>query len=165
MKEKLEGLLCESTTSAELDALNARLQTTNASLQWSDKRKSAYLKLKQKRTNQDEWLLNPATKETHSGAHFPLFLVTDNACRRSAQAIEKRKGQYLQTHNGSAVAARPSWKMSQADRETPARLLRCPVPDQARQAAPATPDRAAPDQAAQAAQSVAARWDGRRRGR
>jgi hypothetical protein len=34
-----------------------------------------------------------------------------------------------------------------------------PVPDQARQAAPATPDQAAPDQAAQAAQSVAANWD------
>ena len=98
----------------------------------------------------------------------------------------------------SAVAAMPSWMMSQADRETPARLLRCssdcvlgqtprslqgslltandaavaawsrqgsfrtmpsPVPDQARQAAPATPDRAALDQAAQAAQSVAANWD------
>ena len=129
LREKLECLLSRSTTSAQLEALSA-------SLQWPDKRKSAYLKLKQKPTNQDEWLLDPDTGETHNGAHFPLFLVTDNACRRSAQACANRKEQWRQKHNGAAVAAwraeaeirdesRPRYVMSQADSATPARLLRC----------------------------------------
>ena len=86
LREKLENMLARSTTSAELDQLTANI---------TPPRKSAYLKLKHKPTNRYEWLVNIETKATHGGAHFPLFLVTDNVCRRGAQAIEKRKEQYL----------------------------------------------------------------------
>ena len=94
MKTKLEGLLLPSTTSADLAAL------AYANSRRGDG-KTTYLKLKQKPTDQNEWLLDPVSGATHPGAHFPLFLVTANRSSRSQEAEERRRQKYIQRGRGS----------------------------------------------------------------
>ena len=94
LKTKLEGLLLPSTTSADLAALAADIARRGDG-------KTTYLKLKQKPTDQNEWLLDPVSGATHPGAHFPLFLVTQNRSRRSEEADERRSQKYIQRGRGS----------------------------------------------------------------
>ena len=134
MKTKLEGLLLPSTTSEELAALAADIAKHGDE-------KTTYLKLKQKPTDQQEWLLNTISGETHHGAHFPLFLVTNNRSGRSQEAEDRRKQKYSQSDRGRG-RGRGRGAFGQ---------MQSPV-------SAATPDLAAPDQAAQAADGANLPW-------
>ena len=94
LETKLKGLLLPSTTSADLEAL------AYANAQRGDG-KTTYLKLKQKPTDQNEWLLDPVSGATHPGAHFPLFLVTANRSSRSQEANERRRQIKIEKGRGS----------------------------------------------------------------
>ena len=41
--------------------------------------------------NPEEWLVDPATKKVHGGAHYPLVVYTRNSKARSEAAMKKLK--------------------------------------------------------------------------
>ena len=106
LKTKLEGLLAPSTTRASLEALRAD----------PTREVGGYLKLKQKHTQQGEWLLDPVTGAVHKGAHFPLLMFTDNTSARSKEAEARRKAKWQ------------PWSMRQANKDAPAWLQQGDAP-------------------------------------
>ena len=108
LKEKLEGLLQPSTSQDELDRLYRSMP---------DGQKTAYLRLKQKPTQQEEWLRNPDTGEVHNGAHFPLLMFTKNPSARSKEGDAKR-----QAKKQSYYARFGTWPMNQTAEGRPASL-------------------------------------------
>ena len=61
--------------------------------------------MKEKRTDQREWLLDPDTGAVHNGAHYPLLLFTNNPSARSKAAYDKRRKDLREKS-----AARQSWE-------------------------------------------------------
>ena len=57
----------------------------------------AYLRLKQKLLDKDEWMVQnanaPLAKQVHNGAHFPQTVFTNNSSSRSKAAEERRRTQ------------------------------------------------------------------------
>lgn len=86
----------------------------------------AYLRVKEKRLSKDEWVVDPETGQVHNGAHFPLFIATNNSTSRSKEAhknrnqnrpIErqdwfKKRERELEFVAGRERVEAPSWKMS-----------------------------------------------------
>ena len=79
----LEGLLIPSTCEPQLRHIQSEYRKANPGTNMC-----AYLRLKQKPMNQDEWLVDPQT--THPGAHYPLAVWTENSRSRSQTAKEAR---------------------------------------------------------------------------
>ena len=104
LKKKLEGLLQPSTSQDELDRLYRSMPYGQ---------KTAYLRLKQKPTQQEEWLRNPATGEVHNGAHFPLLMFTKNPSARSKEGDSNRKQNYLARFGtlpmNQTAEGKPAW--------------------------------------------------------
>ena len=150
MKTKLEGLLLPSTTSEELAALAADIAKHGDE-------KTSYLKLKQKPTDQQEWLLNPISGETHHGAHFPLILVTNNRSGRIQEADDRRRQKYSQSDRGRGRGKGNDDRHGKGNGKGRGRgrgacgQMHSPV-------SAATPDLAANDQAAQAADGANLPW-------
>ena len=122
LQKKLEGILEPSTTDERLQQLKLWHEQEITQLQMDrDARiatggdpdeeehdylpSSPYLKLKEKRTDQREWLLDPSTGAVHNGAHFPLLLFTNNPSARSKAAYDKRRKDWR-----AKSAARQSWE-------------------------------------------------------
>ena len=50
-----------------------------------------HLRLLQKLMNPEEWLVDPATKKVHGGAHYPLAVFTHNSRGRSETSMKQRR--------------------------------------------------------------------------
>ena len=105
LKQKLQGLLEPSTSQDTLDRLRYNIP---------DGQMTAYLRLRQKPTQQEEWLRNPDTGEVHNGAHFPLLVFTNNPRARSKEGDARRKANW---HARSG-----KWQMNPTAGGQPARL-------------------------------------------
>ena len=150
LKTKLECLLLPSTTSEELAALAADIAKRGDG-------KTTYLKLKQKPTDQQEWLLDTISGEIHNGAHFPLFLVTQNKSSRSQEAEHRRWQKRSQSDRGRGRGKGNDDRHGKGNGKGRGRgrgacgQMHSPV-------SAATPDLAANDQAAQAADGANLPW-------
>jgi hypothetical protein len=125
LREKLESLLAPSTTKDRLEALRRNAEEeddkwscTFAGFVTKKHKSSAYLRLKQKPTRQEEWLVDPQTGKVHNGAHFPLLMFTNNPSARSKAADERRKSELAAKQRGAR--GQTAWRMRQAGSDTPA---------------------------------------------
>ena len=124
LEKKLRDLLAPSTSRDRLDELTTTAQNKKVSFL------PAYLRLKQKSLDKKEWIVDKDTGELHNGAHFPLFMVTNNSGQRSKEAQARRTEQHpiakqSWAKNGStktAVAASAQWWMTAESEGTPAWL-------------------------------------------
>jgi hypothetical protein len=111
--------------------------STSSTAVWLEKRREgqpsllpAYLRLKQKPLNKNEWLVDAEKGELHNGARFPLFITTKNSSHRSATGFALRRekwrleeAKWVNLGTGkTAVAAGASWWMSASSSSTPAWL-------------------------------------------
>ena len=132
LQTKLEGLLQPSTTDERLQQLLLLHQQERTQLQMERHARiamgrdpdeeeqdylpsSPYLKLKQKSTDQREWLLDPSTGAVHNGAHFPLLLFTNNPSARSKAAYDKRKKDWRDKSAARQSRDTPVWLQKGAD--------------------------------------------------
>jgi hypothetical protein len=111
--------------------------STSSTAVWLEKRSEgqppllpAYLRLKQKPLNQQEWLVDVEKGEMHNGAHFPLFIIIKNSSHRSAKGFANRREKWPLEDakwvdwgtSKTAVAAGASWWMNASSSSTPAWL-------------------------------------------
>ena len=103
LRTKLESMLQPSTPQKRLDQLRRIIPVGQ----------KAFLRLRQKETQKEEWLLNPDTGDVHKGAHFPLLMFTNNSSARSKESDDKRKAN---------LNARGIWCKDASAKGEPARL-------------------------------------------
>ena len=126
LQTKLEGLLQPSTKKKRWQQLLLLHQQERTQLQMErhDEEEqdylpsSAYLKLKQKSTDQREWLLGPSTGAVHNGAHFPLLLFTNNKTgseRRYTLTYDKRRKDWRDKSAARQSRETPVWLEKGAD--------------------------------------------------